>query len=87
MATRDAHGNHLRDHRLGQQHRKRCSVCVLAIWPPSKGRSTIAYTITDWFNDLGWLGSCYCFDHARDADRRQERIFSTITHDRDLEMR
>jgi hypothetical protein len=58
--------------------------------PAGKGKSAIAHTIANWFNDVGGLGSCYCFDHQRAADRRHERIFSTIARDladRDPEMR
>ncbi|KAG1864454.1 hypothetical protein C8R48DRAFT_190107 [Suillus tomentosus] len=43
-----------------------------------KGKSAIAHTITKWFSDAGGLGSCYCFDQDRGADRRHEKIFSTI---------
>src|ERR1700692_1433281 len=58
--------------------------------PAGKGKSAIAHTIANWFNDVGGLGSCYCFDHQRAADRRHEKIFSTIARDladRDSEMR
>jgi hypothetical protein len=58
--------------------------------PAGKGKSAIAHTIANWFNDVGGLGSCYCFDRQRDADRRHEKIFSTIARDladRDPEMR
>jgi len=58
--------------------------------PAGKGKSAIAHTIANWFNNVGGLGSCYCFDHQRDADRRHEKIFSTIARDladRDPEMR
>jgi len=58
--------------------------------PAGKGKSAIAHTIANWFNDVGGLCSCYCFDHQRDADRRHEKIFSTIARDladRDPEMR
>jgi hypothetical protein len=58
--------------------------------PAGKGKSAIAHTIANRFNDVGGLGSCYCFDHQQAADRRHERIFSTIARDladRDPEMR
>jgi hypothetical protein len=58
--------------------------------PAGKGKSAIAHTIAKWFEDVGGLGSCYCFDRQREADRRHEKIFSTIAHDladRDPEMR
>ncbi|KAG2141430.1 uncharacterized protein EDB93DRAFT_1252575 [Suillus bovinus] len=49
--------------------------------PAGKGKSAIAHTIAKWFNDVGGLGSCYCFDRQREADRRHEKIFSTIARD------
>jgi hypothetical protein len=58
--------------------------------PAGKGKSAIAHTIANQFNNLGELGSCYCFDRQRDADHRHEKIFSTIARDlanHDLEMR
>jgi hypothetical protein len=58
--------------------------------PAGKGKSAIAHTIADWFEDVGGLGSCYTFDRQREADRRHEKIFSTIARDladRDPEMR
>ncbi|KAG2346030.1 WD40 repeat-like protein [Suillus weaverae] len=58
--------------------------------PAGKSKSTMAHTIDNWFNDMGGLGSCYCFDNQRNADRRHENIFFTIAHDltdRDPEMR
>jgi hypothetical protein len=58
--------------------------------PAGKGKSAIAHTIAKWYNDAGGLGSCYSFDRQREADRRHEKIFSTIARDladRDPEMR
>ncbi|KAG2339592.1 hypothetical protein BDR05DRAFT_938889 [Suillus weaverae] len=58
--------------------------------PAGKGKSAIAHTIAKWFEDVGGLGSCYSFDRQREADRRHEKIFSTIARDladRDSEMR
>jgi hypothetical protein len=58
--------------------------------PAGKGKSAIAHTIAKSFEDAGGLGSCYCFDRQREADRRHEKIFSTIARDladRDPEMR
>ncbi|KAG2361762.1 hypothetical protein BDR07DRAFT_25502 [Suillus spraguei] len=40
--------------------------------PAGKGKSAIAHTITKWFEDVGGLGSCYCFDRQRGADRRHD---------------
>ncbi|KAG2365664.1 hypothetical protein BDR07DRAFT_625260 [Suillus spraguei] len=59
--------------------------------PAGKGKSAIAHTIANWFNDLGGLGSCFCFN--RDlikSDKRHEKVFSTIARDladRDPEIR
>jgi hypothetical protein len=49
--------------------------------PAGKGKSAIAHTIANWFNETGGLGSCFCFDRHREADRRHEKIFSTIARD------
>jgi hypothetical protein len=58
--------------------------------PAGTGKSAIAHTIANWFNDLGGLGSCFCFNKDLKADKRHEKIFSTIARDladRDPEMR
>jgi hypothetical protein len=49
--------------------------------PAGKGKSAIAHTIAKWYEDAGGLGSCYSFDRQREADRRHEKIFSTIARD------
>ncbi|KIK45029.1 hypothetical protein CY34DRAFT_574316, partial [Suillus luteus UH-Slu-Lm8-n1] len=49
--------------------------------PAGKGKSAIAHTIAKRFEDAGGLGSCYSFDRQREADRRHEKIFSTIARD------
>ncbi|KAG1848541.1 hypothetical protein DFJ58DRAFT_467239 [Suillus subalutaceus] len=49
--------------------------------PAGKGKSAIAHTIAKWFEDVGGLGSCYTFDRQREADRRHEKISSTIACD------
>jgi hypothetical protein len=49
--------------------------------PAGKGKSAIAHTIANWFKETGGLGSCFCFDRHREADRRHEKIFSTIARD------
>ncbi|KIK33561.1 hypothetical protein CY34DRAFT_35281, partial [Suillus luteus UH-Slu-Lm8-n1] len=36
---------------------------------------------TNWYIDQGGLGSCFCFDRTRQADRRQDKIFTTIASD------
>ncbi|KAG1894942.1 uncharacterized protein F5891DRAFT_1281362 [Suillus fuscotomentosus] len=55
--------------------------------PAGTGKSAIAQTIAKGFNDMGVLGSCFCFDKA---EKRHEKVFSTIARDladRDPEMR
>src|SRR6267154_5289216 len=54
------------------------------------GKSTIAQTIAHHFRELGRLGSCYCFDRTRAAQRRDQKVFTTIARDlsdRDEQMR
>ena len=46
-----------------------------------KGKSTIAHTIANWFKELGGLGSCFCFARDRYAERRHEKLFTTIARD------
>ncbi|CCM06237.1 uncharacterized protein FIBRA_08484 [Fibroporia radiculosa] len=46
-----------------------------------KGKSAIAHTIATWSHAHGELGSRYCFDRTRQADRRHEKIWSTIARD------
>ncbi|KAG6331071.1 hypothetical protein ID866_8019 [Astraeus odoratus] len=46
-----------------------------------KGKSAIAHTITKWFEDLGELGSCFCFAQDQLADLRHKKIFATIARD------
>jgi len=46
-----------------------------------KGKSAIAHTIANWFKSLGALGSCFCFARDQQAERRHEKIFTTIAHD------
>lgn len=41
-----------------------------------KGKSAIAHTTANWFHKSGRLGACFCFD--RTADRRHEKIVTTI---------
>ncbi|KAG1851441.1 hypothetical protein DFJ58DRAFT_746276 [Suillus subalutaceus] len=58
--------------------------------PAGTGKSAIAHTIAKWFNDMGVLGSCFCFDKAQEAEKHHEKVFSTIARDladRDPEMR
>ena len=49
--------------------------------PAGTGKSSIAHTIAHQFQQLKRLGSCFCFDRSRMAERRHERIFSTIAQD------
>jgi hypothetical protein len=44
------------------------------------GKSTIAHTIANRFKRLGRLGSIFCFDRNRTAER-QEKIFTNIAQD------
>jgi len=45
------------------------------------GKSSIAHTIAHRFQQLERLGSCFCFDRSRMAERRHEKVFSTIARD------
>ena len=45
------------------------------------GKSAIAHTIANWFKSLGALGSCFCFARDQQAERRHEKMFTTIAHD------
>jgi AAA ATPase domain len=45
------------------------------------GKSTIAHTIAHRYEQLGRLGSSFCFDRADQANRRPDNIFSTIARD------
>src|SRR5436190_10549170 len=42
------------------------------------GKSSIANTVAHQFDDLGRLGSSFCFDRSHAADRRPDNLFSTI---------
>jgi len=58
--------------------------------PAGTGKSSIAHTIAHRFRELERLGSCFCFDRSRMAERRHEKIFSTIAKDlanRDMSLR
>ncbi|KAI6103306.1 hypothetical protein EDD16DRAFT_1715303 [Pisolithus croceorrhizus] len=46
-----------------------------------RGKSAIAHTIASWVKGVGGLGSCFCFARDRQADRRDEKIFTTIARD------
>ena len=58
--------------------------------PAGTGKSSIAHTIAHQFQQLERLGSCFCFDRSRMAERRHEKVFSTIAKDlanRDMSLR
>ncbi|KIO07954.1 hypothetical protein M404DRAFT_378001 [Pisolithus tinctorius Marx 270] len=46
-----------------------------------RGKSAIAHTISLWLKDTGGFGSCFCFARDRQAERREEKIFTTIARD------
>ena len=46
-----------------------------------KGKSAIAHTIALWFKNSGGLGSCFCFARDRQAERRKEKMLTTISRD------
>jgi hypothetical protein len=43
-----------------------------------KGKSAIAHTIVNWFNQHGGLGACFCFDRTR---KFHGKIFTTVARD------
>ena len=49
--------------------------------PALTGKSFIAHTVAYQFQQLERLGSCFCFDRSRMAERRHEKVFSTIAKD------
>jgi len=49
--------------------------------PAGTGKSSIAHTIAHQFQQLERLGSCFCFDRSRMAERRHEKVFGTIAKD------
>ncbi|KAL4071517.1 quinon protein alcohol dehydrogenase-like superfamily [Scleroderma yunnanense] len=55
-----------------------------------KGKSSIAHTIALHSQNLGLLGSCFCFTRFRPADKLHEKVFTTIARDladRDLRLK
>ncbi|KAJ8589073.1 hypothetical protein M405DRAFT_842096 [Rhizopogon salebrosus TDB-379] len=46
-----------------------------------KGKSAIAHTITNWFHEHGGPVACFCFDRTQEAERRHDKIFTTIARD------
>jgi len=46
-----------------------------------KGKSAIAHTIANWFDERGGPSACFCFDRTQEAERRHEKIFTTIARD------
>ena len=49
--------------------------------PAGTGKSSIAHTIAHQFQELKRLGSCFCFDRSRMAERMHEKVFGTIAKD------
>jgi hypothetical protein len=45
------------------------------------GKSAIAHTIAQYFDQLGRLGSSFCFDRADQVQRCPNKLFSTISLD------
>jgi hypothetical protein len=45
------------------------------------GKSAVAHTIARRFDDIGRLGSSYCFDRADQANRHPDNLLSTIALD------
>ncbi|KIO06363.1 hypothetical protein M404DRAFT_479931 [Pisolithus tinctorius Marx 270] len=45
------------------------------------GKSAIAHTIALRYKELGRLGSCFCFARDRQAERRHDKLFTTIARD------
>ncbi|KIM54449.1 hypothetical protein SCLCIDRAFT_1221930 [Scleroderma citrinum Foug A] len=46
-----------------------------------RGKSAIAHTIALWLRNVGGLGSCFCFARDRQAEYREEKMFTTISRD------
>jgi len=49
--------------------------------PAGTGKSSIAHTIAYQFEELERLGACFCFDRSQMAERRHQKVFSTIAQD------
>jgi len=49
--------------------------------PAGTGKSSIAHTIAHRFQQLERLGSCFSFDRSQMAERRHQKVFSTIAKD------
>jgi hypothetical protein len=45
------------------------------------GKSAIAHSLAQLFDESGRLGSSYCFNRANQVDRRPDNLFSTIARD------
>ena len=46
-----------------------------------KGKSALAHTVALWLKNVGGLGSCFCFARDRQAECREEKMFTTISRD------
>jgi hypothetical protein len=53
---------------------------LLLVGPAGTGKSAIAHTIAAEFQDVGCLGSVFCFDRSI-PDRGIDKLFPTIAHD------
>lgn len=55
-----------------------------------KGKSAIAHTIAVQYENMGKLGSCFCFTRTSHTERLHEKLFTTIARDladRDVRVR
>jgi hypothetical protein len=55
-------------------------ICLLT-GVAGSGKSSIANTLAHQFEELGRLGSSFCFDRSHAAERRPDNLFSTIARD------
>ena len=46
-----------------------------------KGKSAIAHTIAMYAQNIGMLGSCFCFNRVRQHEKLHVKLFPTIAHD------
>lgn len=67
--------------------------CPRVFWlhgQAGKGKSSIAHTIALQAQNLGMLGSCFCFSHVRQAEELHKKLITTIARDladRDLRLK
>lgn len=48
---------------------------------PGRGKSAIAHTNALWVQNVGGLGTVFCFARDREAERREEKTMTTVAHD------